>query len=282
MFSDVIAGVDGSDGGRDAVALARELVEHEGHLTLAHVHPSDQDGGRDRALELLAITRAQSRIDAALSSVVADSPAEGLHRLAEETGADLIVVGATRREGLGRVVRGDDAHDALSGAPCAVAVAPRDYARHRQEIRRIGIGYNGSAESEHALRFALDLARRHQAELIACDVVSLPSYSYFGAGAAVATAMSDVLSGTEERLQALDGVDSRVVYGVPVEELARFSESVDLLVVGSRDYGAIGRLVHGSSSQQLAHTAACPLLVLTRAARAAEEPGGRAAASAAA
>ena len=43
--------------------------------------------------------------------------------------------------------------------------------------------------------------------------------------------------------------------------------SLDLLIVGSRGYGPIGRLIHGSTSQQLAHTARCPLLVLTRTAR---------------
>jgi Universal stress protein family len=46
-----------------------------------------------------------------------------------------------------------------------------------------------------------------------------------------------------------------------------YSASLDLLVVGSRAYGPIGRLMHGSTSRQLARTARCPLLVLTRGAR---------------
>jgi hypothetical protein len=49
-----------------------------------------------------------------------------------------------------------------------------------------------------------------------------------------------------------------------------YSASLDLLIVGSRDYGPVGRFVHGSTTQQLARTARCPLLVLTRAARGAE------------
>lgn len=49
-----------------------------------------------------------------------------------------------------------------------------------------------------------------------------------------------------------------------------YSASLDLLVIGSRSYGPIGRLVHGSTAQQLAGAARCPLLVLTRAAREAE------------
>jgi hypothetical protein len=49
-----------------------------------------------------------------------------------------------------------------------------------------------------------------------------------------------------------------------------YSAPLDLLIVGSRGYGPMGRLIHGSTSQQLAHSACCPLLVLTRAARAIE------------
>lgn len=54
---------------------------------------------------------------------------------------------------------------------------------------------------------------------------------------------------------------------LPAEELTLDSASLDLLVIGSRSYGPIGRLVHGNTAQQLARTARCPLLVPTRAAR---------------
>lgn len=37
MFGRTIVGVDGSSGGRDAIALARQLVGPDGKLTLAHV-----------------------------------------------------------------------------------------------------------------------------------------------------------------------------------------------------------------------------------------------------
>lgn len=46
-----------------------------------------------------------------------------------------------------------------------------------------------------------------------------------------------------------------------------YSASLDLLVIGSRDYGPVGRLVHGSVARQLLSHTRCPLLILTRAAR---------------
>jgi len=37
MFRQIVVGVDGREGGRDAVALARLLVAADGELTLAHI-----------------------------------------------------------------------------------------------------------------------------------------------------------------------------------------------------------------------------------------------------
>jgi nucleotide-binding universal stress UspA family protein len=62
----------------------------------------------------------------------------------------------------------------------------------------------------------------------------------------------------------LGGVEPHAAYGAAVEELTVYSASLDLLFVGSRGYGPIGRLMHGSTSLQLARTARCPLIVLTR------------------
>ena len=52
--------------------------------------------------------------------------------------------------------------------------------------------------------------------------------------------------------------------GYPGEELAVFSASLDLLVVGSRSYGPVRRLVLGSTSQYLERYARCSLLVMPR------------------
>jgi hypothetical protein len=76
-----------------------------------------------------------------------------------------------------------------------------------------------------------------------------------------------LLRKARERIAGLGGVEQLAGYGPPADVLASYSGSVDLLVVGSRTYGAIGRLVHGSTSDELARTARCALLVLSRSAR---------------
>jgi nucleotide-binding universal stress UspA family protein len=282
MFKNVVVGVDEHQDGRDAIALAERLARRDGEVTLAYVYAGDAHiwrGSspaydaveRERGGKLLAKARNEAGIDAHLSCTGAPSVGAGLHMLAEATGADLLVVGSSRRGRLGRVLLGDDTRAALNGAPCAVAIAPVGYSQENVVIREIGVGYDGSPESEHALEVARRLAARHGAKLSAFEAVSLPAaFVFAGAAAPLGEAIPGLVTEARERVAALDGVEPHAAYGQPAEELALYSASLDLLVVGSRGYGPIGRLVHGSTSQQLARVARCPLLVLIRAARAAE------------
>lgn len=41
MSRQIVVGVDGQEGGRDAIALAKRLLAPEGELTLAHVYAGD-------------------------------------------------------------------------------------------------------------------------------------------------------------------------------------------------------------------------------------------------
>lgn len=280
---DALVGVDRDGGGRDAIGLAKELREDGGDLTLAHIYPGDPhtrhgpSSGRDlakreRIAELLETARKEGGVQANVRWRHASSAGRGLHELCELIQADLLVVGSSRRGLLGRVLLGDDTHAALNGAPCAIAVAPAGYAQSPAAIRKIGVAYNGSPESEHALQVARSLAAERGAKLSALEAVSLPTYAFVGGPAPIDDAIDGLVKDARERLAALDGVEPHAVYGNAAEELAQYSGSVDLLVVGSRGYGPIGRLVHGSTSQQLARAARCPLLVLTRTARVEEAP----------
>jgi len=158
MFDEVVVGVNFGAGGDAAVALALRLLSPKARMTLTNIVPSDPTvfrGGRDeivaseraRSLSLLERERSLVRLGLRgaepprieISALVAASAGRGLHAVARQRGADLIVVGASRQGGLSRVLLGDDTRSALRGAPCAVAVAPRDYAGDRP-LRRIGSG----------------------------------------------------------------------------------------------------------------------------------------------
>jgi nucleotide-binding universal stress UspA family protein len=286
MFKNVIVGIDGEDGGRDALALATLLLGDGGRLTLAHVYPGEslvwrganpayQRVEQEDAEALLERTRAEEKPDAETRYIGASSVGKGLHVLAEDIGADLLVIGSSRDGLLHRVMVGDETRAALNGAPSAVAIAPAGYAGLPRVVRQIGVGYDGSPESEHALGVARELAAAYGAKLSAFEAVSVPTYVAHGRTAVDSTPIKDMVEEARGRIAALGGVEPHAAYGRPAEELALYSASLDLLVVGSRDYGPLGRLVHGSTTHRLAHSAGCPLLILTRAVRRAEE--GRAA-----
>ena len=278
MFKQIVVGVDKHQGGRDAITLAKHLLARDGELTLAHVLAHDgpayrgptaayEFSGRAKAAQLLEEVRDEVGVDAHLRWRIAGSVGRGLHELCEEPKADLLVVGSSRRGLLGRVLIGGDTRGALNGSPCAIAIAPTNYAHEPAAMREIGVGYNGSPESEDALYLARRLAAGTNAKLSAFEAVSLSASSFDAGVLPLSDTVHALVNEARDRITALGGVESHAAYGDAAEELALYSASLDLLIVGSRGYGPLGRLIHGSTSKKLAHMARCPLLVLPRTAR---------------
>lgn len=278
MFKNVLVGVDGKPNGRDAIALASHLTDPDGKLTLAHVHSGDLRPShaispglvreeREASHTLLERERAAAEVSAELVSVVAMSPGRGLHEQADERGCDLLVVGSCSHGAFGRAMLGDDTRAALNGAPCAVAIAPLGYAEHPTTIAKIGVAYNASPESGTALAMAHSLAAANRASVHALEVVMIPAIAYGGMVApGFGESIDMVLQDADRRMKELPDVEGRAVYGLAGEELAAFGDEVDLLIVGSRGYGPVKRLVLGSTSEYLQRHARCSLLMLPRAA----------------
>src|SRR6185437_10741308 len=186
MFTNVLVGVDGGANGRDAIALARQLADPEGKITLAHVHRGDLDpliamgrgllkAEREASSRLLVDERLATGVEAELREVIALSAGAGLHGQAESQGADLLVVGSSRHGALGRALLGDNARAALNGAPCAVAIASHGYAHEQAKLATIGVAYDGSPESKAALQAVRTVAAKTGAEVQLRQVVFIPS-----------------------------------------------------------------------------------------------------------
>ena len=191
MFKKVLVGVDGRANGRDAIALASQLTDPDGKLTLAHVHsgglrpshaisPGLVRAEREDSHKLLEAERAATSVKADLLSIESIGPGRGLHEQAEEQNADLLVVGSCSHGALGRAMLGDDTRAALDGAPCAVAVASRGYGDGPASITKVGVGYNDSPEGKAALALAHELAAPTGATVHALEVISIPTYAYTG------------------------------------------------------------------------------------------------------
>lgn len=276
MFSNVLVGVDFRPTGRDAIALASQLVDKGGAMVLEHVYPGDfkptravtpalvrED--RERAEAQLEQERADANVEAELIVVQSPTPGRGLHEVAEARASDLLVLGSCHHGTVGRAMLGDNTRASIGGAPCAVAVAPAGFAQRAKPLATIGVAFDGSPESQAALETARALAASRNARIRALHVVTLGGYRY--AGMLLISEINGFVEQEDARMKTLEGVDGRAEYGLPTEDLASFASEVDLLVVGSRGYGPWGRLMHGSTSAQLARHARGPLLIVPRPSR---------------
>lgn len=283
MFDNVLVGVDGRSGGDDALTLARQLAAPAARVTLAHIYSSVNwppgSGGiflEEQRNEAEALLRREHDRWPDTTSACVSSPTvgRGLHELAERRGADLIVVGSTHWGIPGRVFIGDHTRAAFYGAPCAVAIAPQAYAMGTPPLTRIGVGYDGTPESRRALAAARSIAATTGASITAMWVVGpLDVRTAAPIPADWPSATAALLDQAQRALEAIEGVTGIAVSGGPREELTTFADDLDLLIVGSRGYGPLGCLLHGSVSSYLERHVPSALLILPRdPARLAAEP----------
>jgi nucleotide-binding universal stress UspA family protein len=148
-------------------------------------------------------------------------------------------------------------------------VAPRGMADHEATpLTRIGVGFDGTPESRQALALAVALAKSADVrlELLCAATAPIP---LFAEAALVDGAIVDYRLEAEELISLtvaeldVDAVGKAVVGGA-VETLVELTHRVDLLVVGSRGWGPIRRILLGSTAARLIREAACPVLVVPR------------------
>jgi nucleotide-binding universal stress UspA family protein len=289
MFHVIVVGTDGRAGGCDALDLASRLaIPGESEIVAVRAMPHQAYPGHLGGPHDIGAGAAQARAEFETElragdvrvlrrRVMAGSPPRVLHEVAEMEHADLIVVGSSRRGAVGRVLAGDVAASTMHGCPCPVAIAPRGCATDvvQGALRTIGVGFDGSEESLHALRLAAAIARSTGGALHVREVATLPPV--LSAGPAFDetwfdTYREEAAAHVRTALAGLEDVDAvgDAVIGVPALELARMADDVDLLVVGSRGRGPLRRVLLGSTAAALSHNSHCAMLVLPRGAAAPE------------
>jgi nucleotide-binding universal stress UspA family protein len=241
LYPQVVVGYLENERGEDARVLAERIVERDGgDLKVIHVEKG--------------------------------SPADTLQALAERGEADLIVLGSTHHAHVGSVAPGSVAEHLLHGARCRLMIAPKGYgaADHSQDRLRVAaVGFNGMAESYAALDEAATLAAKFGGSLRVIGVAT-PVRGMGAAAAARASTeaepdfqrqLNDAVAELSPGLRALPVFER----GEPVQKLLEDAEmGVDLLVLGSRGFGPVMRLLIGSVSSRVIREAPCPVMVVPR------------------
>jgi nucleotide-binding universal stress UspA family protein len=291
VYRRIVVGYDGTDQGRDALALAAALRAADGVVTAVCVYP-ETGHGRGEQLEPAMAESAREALAPAHEEVGADwlelrpapghSPAHGLHRLAEREQADLVVVGSSHRGEAGRALAGSVGQRLLNGSHCPVAVASKGFRDDAGEPRVLGVAYDGSDESAAALREAAALASELKAGLKVITVVPpLESFASLYPPQPVddqikADRRTEFQHMLERAVEPLSGElrpAAVLVDGRPADAIInQAGAGIGLLLMGSRSYGPLRRVMLGSTAIDVMSRSPCPVIVVPRGAATAGTP----------
>lgn len=304
----ILLATDGSEEATLAAQIAAEMVDKIGsELHIVHVRPriaphypgyyvgpevvenaqQREQEQLDRQAQRLLDTQVE-RVRAAGGSVAQahlriGRSAEEIVALAEELGADLIVIGSRGRRGIRRALMGSVSDSIVRHAHCSVLVVRKE---QREEVMsvfpaKILLATDGSEEATLAARAAIDIADETGSELHVVHVG--PSADYTGTGEPLVT---DIFAESKEELEKINEnlqrlLDAQVKQiraargtveqahlktGRPDEEIVGLAEEIGayLIVVGSRGLSPIKRALMGSVSDSVVRYAHCPVLVVRK------------------
>ncbi len=277
----IVVGIDESAGAAEALRWAAREGELRGwavtavlcwgyldqhHGTKPHAFEAGYTTADAQAAARMIVMRVLGESAAAVQRrTVNDVPARGL--LEASASADLLVLGARGLGPFRALLLGSVSQHCLHQATVPVAIV-RAAAERPAGRPRVVVGIDGSATAQRALEWAVEEARLRQAVLEVVHAWTPP---------ALAVPPMALDHGTFDEAahaivaEALDQVDTSGLPG-PVHRLVKVgtggrvlveqADGADLVVVGSRGLGGFHGLLLGSVSHQVAHHAACPVVVL--------------------
>lgn len=275
----IVVGFDGTPESIDALVLTKKLVQVTGaEPHLVSVLPSRYVASETGDHRVAAADYFKAMLEIAKPILGADftthalddcSVGAGLTAVAEAVKARTVVIGSSRRGPIGRVLMGDVGTRLGQGLVCEILVAPRGFAdRGEINFEKIGIGYGGTPQCEAALSRGVEIARQFGSEATLIGVVPLfhpggrIGHTAPGFQKAVESDMRKILERAVE--EARFPLQIRIETGDVADGLAFASEDYDLMVVGSRGYGPVGRVMIGSTSAGLSRSSASPVLIVPR------------------
>jgi nucleotide-binding universal stress UspA family protein len=270
----ILTGYEDTPGGHDALFLGARLARlTQLRPVFSTVYPTDGQGyssvARDprwrQKTEVVARDRfARARtlvgdegfgaVDPEFRWLGPASAHTALTEYAEELGASFLVVGSTGHGLIGRLAPGRTVQRLLPLATCPIAIAPRGY-RHTRPgpITVVTVAYDATPEADRAAAVATHIATHSGAALRLVAVAETPEQR-----PAARAAVQRGLAFTPVDVDAL----ADVVDGPVGQTLADLPERTDILVVGSRGYRFMQRLLLGGVVGVLVRSARYPVVVV--------------------
>lgn len=273
-----IVGIDGSSGSRSALEWAlRHASVRDAQVVAVRGYPRTTAA---RAKELVtagqvrpsgAGSAALAELDAAISDldpggiverlVATGSPARSIIHAADD--ASLVVVGRHGVGGIWHGTIGSVSRYCVTHATVPTVVVPTAW--NRSSTGRIVVGFDGSENSQAALRWALDFAR---GDTVVRAVAAIEIAPWLTPDLVEARLEHELREEKARVLDLLDRADPlrRVERDVVVRgarpALARAAEDADLVVVGAHGAGRIMTNVIGSVSTWLLDVCTNPIVIV--------------------
>lgn len=147
------------------------------------------------------------------------------------------------------------------------------------QFKRLLVAVDGSDNAARAARVAIALAQKFNAELIVCNAIQTPFYSFTQDGLAVpADVLKDYIAAAREdanimvnklvqlaqasHVKAISLIQENTFSVVEAIVNLAESRSVDLIVIGTRGRTGFKKLLMGSVSSGVMNHAQCPVLVV--------------------
>jgi nucleotide-binding universal stress UspA family protein len=206
--------------------------------------------------------------------LVAPSAAAAIHAVLAAERPLLAVLGSPRDAAHGTVRLGSTTQRLVDGAPCAVAIVPREHAP--RSLGRLAVAVLPSPEGRAALRAAASFAAAASAMLhVVIVLAGTPGEDEARAIARELAPDADDAPAARDATGILlpaiaaavpDGsaVQSTILVGDPVEALLRTSQRADALFLGSRAYGSPHAVHAGGVARRVLDGARCPVVIVPR------------------
>lgn len=185
-------------------------------------------------------------------------------------GADLLVVGSRGLSGFKQLVLGSVSRQCATHAPVPTVVVPAD--APIAEVRRVVVGFDGSANAESAVRWVLEGGTWPIGDATV-EVVEAFDISPFTDPDVTRERFREEVVAAEGRFErTLDELDptERATHTFSLHgarrAIAEAAADADLLVVGTRGRGTIGAALLGSVTTWLLHNTRCAVVVVPSAA----------------
>jgi nucleotide-binding universal stress UspA family protein len=135
-----------------------------------------------------------------------------------------------------------------------------------------------SENSEHAFGYALSMAKAYNARLLILHVINEPVdlRGFYVPHISFETLEKEIEEGAQKMMEKFchshlagyDNVETRVVSGIPADEIVRYAQETgaSLIILGTQGRTGLDHFLFGSTAERVVRTAHCPVMTVRLAA----------------